>query len=379
MIEFLLPFGLGVRLRQLQRQTDGVTHSSVYDGTPGCGELLQLLGFVGLILFRNVLNRGVKSLPIPAFKLPPYWSRGAMRKFPRSYMRLRLLAVTSVLTANFGVSHAQTAAALPLLQAQPATEQSSYEAGLKRRGVRDADPNVYVYTPEFAKRFQLPMQWASEELKGADAVAFRVMPTYKTCGWGGDPSACREDEVRCDMDVYFNHKKNPLPWDDRMHATEMDRSMTSQWFIGNVANPLARPQSPLIGGPIPRGPFTDPKSGKELGWQDWHGGSVGGWLGTRAYDREIFAGISLVTFGASCTSPALELWLASEGLSKRDVPGSQSLKQLVILPLTWQLRVKQALTDSDQRSKSFFRQQGEKALKALQAQPAVSKPAAPIQ
>jgi len=61
------------------------------------------------------------------------------------------------------------------------------------------------------------------------------------------------------------------------------------------------------------------------------------------------------------------------------LPFGSGLLAFISMPSSWQLRVKQALTDSDQRSKSFFKQQGEKALKALQAQPAVSKPVTPIQ
>ena len=76
--------------------------------------------------------------------------------------------------------HASAAEPLQLIPSEPATKQSSYEAGRNRRGVQDADPNIYVYTPEFAKRFQMPMQWVSDDLKGADAVAFRVMPYYKS-------------------------------------------------------------------------------------------------------------------------------------------------------------------------------------------------------
>lgn len=147
---------------------------------------------------------------------------------------------------TFPIAHADAVEPLRLLPSEPATEQSAYEARLNRRGVHDVDPNVYVYTPEFAKRFQLPMEWASEELKGADAVAFRVVPTYKSCGWGGNPKACREDEVRCDMDVYFDHQRNPLPWDERMRPTDLDRSTSSLAFIGNIANPFVRPKGKHI-------------------------------------------------------------------------------------------------------------------------------------
>jgi len=285
------------------------------------------------------------------------------------------------LVPNWVIAQVSAPEPLRLLPSEPPTEESSYEARhINRRGVKDVDPNVYVYTPEFAKRFQMPMQWASEELKGADAVAFRVMPHYKSCGWGGNPNACRNDEVRCYMDVYFDHKNNPLPWDERMPMIELHSSMTSRFFIGNSANRRVRFESSLPGGRyLPREPFTDPKSGKELGWQSWHGASVGGWIGIVSYDREIFQRLSIVTLGASCTSPAMELWLASAGLSKRDVPSSKSLSHLVILPPTWQARAKQALADSDERSKAFFKQQGEQALKALQTTPPPNNTITPIE
>jgi hypothetical protein len=265
---------------------------------------------------------------------------------------------------------------LPLLQPEPATEKSSYEARiLKRQGVRDVDPNVYVYTPAFAKRFQMPLEWASDELKGAEAVAFRVVPSYKTCGWGGDPKACQEDAVRCDMDVYFDHKLNPLPWDERMRPAALDRSTTSGAFIANVANPLSRPKGTLIDSY--RSPFTDPTSGKELGWQSV--GAMGqGWTGIRSYDREIFQGISLVTFGVGCGAPSAA-WLAESLVWEKDARTGNGARVFISMPPSWQSRIKQALADSDQRSKAFFKEQGQKALKALQAEPVPSKPATPIQ
>lgn len=274
--------------------------------------------------------------------------------------------------------HASAAEPLRLIPSEPATEQSSYEAGRNRRGVQDADPNIYVYTPEFAKRFQMPMQWVSDDLKGADAVAFRVMPYYKSCGWGGDPKACREDEVRCHMDVYFDYKKNPLPWDERMRPTDLDFDTTSQWFIGNVANRLMRPQTTLLGGPpLPRSPFTDPKTGKELGWQSSNTISVG-WTGIRSYDREIFHGLSLVTFGVACGVPRAA-WLAANFVEEQAARAGKGVLAFISMPPSWQDRVKQVLADSDQRNNAFFKQQGEKALKALQAQPVPNKSITPIQ
>lgn len=293
----------------------------------------------------------------------------------RRYRNQRFGALLIWVATTFFIAHVEAVEPLRLLPSEPQTEQSAYEARLNRRGVHNVDPNVYVYTPEFAKRFQLPMEWASEELKGADAVAFRVRPTYKSCGWGGDPKACREDEVRCDMDVYFDHQRNPLPWDERMRPTDLDRSTSSLAFIGNIANPFARPKGSLID--TYRSPFTDPKTGKELGWQS--SGSVFiGWTGIKSYDHEIFQGLSLVTFGVSCGIPR-SAWLAATLVEESDARSHKGVLAYLSMPSSWQDRVKQALTDSDQRSKSFFKQQGEKALKALQEQSAPNRPVTHIQ
>jgi hypothetical protein len=56
---------------------------------------------------------------------------------------------------------------------------------LSQSGPIYMDPNVYAYSAEFAKRFQMPDEWIATDLKGADAVAWRMMPSYQECGWGG--------------------------------------------------------------------------------------------------------------------------------------------------------------------------------------------------
>jgi hypothetical protein len=57
-------------------------------------------------------------------------------------------------------------------------------------GILEQDPHIYAYTAEFAKRFDLPPEWINEDLQGADAIAWRMLPDTKTCGWGGNPQAC---------------------------------------------------------------------------------------------------------------------------------------------------------------------------------------------
>ena len=105
------------------------------------------------------------------------------------------------------VSHGQSIAHA---QWQPRSyEQKTDPSHAKNRYWKD--PNVWVYTPEFAERFAMPTKWATDELKGAQAAAFRIVYNHEqTCGWFGDPEACRKG-YRCVMDLYTDHDAG-LPW-----------------------------------------------------------------------------------------------------------------------------------------------------------------------
>lgn len=273
---------------------------------------------------------------------------------------------------------------LSMQPAEAATDQSSYAARiLNRRGVREVDPNVYVYNAEFAQRFQMPQEWVSDELKGADAVAFRVVPGYKTCGWGGDPQACREDEVRCEMDLYFDHQRNPLPWDERVNPSDQNHYRSSAWFLASPENRLARPRTSLLGGlPLPRDPLTDPKTSKELGWQyfasmDGRGGH--GWSAVVSYDRQIFASTSLVTLGVMCGYPMAVLVITSDGSKTPFDAKDPSVYKSILLPKDWRARVANATKQSEQRNREFFKEQGEKALRELKEVPVFKKSIVPVQ
>jgi hypothetical protein len=95
---------------------------------------------------------------------------------------------------------------LVLVQAVHAQVRSSYadrqNPRLSQSGPIYMDPNVYAYTAEFAKRFEMPSEWIVQDLKGADAVAWRMMPSYQECGWGGDPKACTQT-VKCEIDRLY--------------------------------------------------------------------------------------------------------------------------------------------------------------------------------
>ncbi len=165
------------------------------------------------------------------------------------------------------------------------------------------DPNVYAYTAEFAQRFQMPDQWITPDLKGADAVAWRMMPSYQECGWGGDPKACRQ-VMECKIDLYFDYRRNPLPWDPTRAERYTDHFNSSVWFLANFPRveaidhpnyPVSRrnlrvPARPTDGFSAAGSPFIDPESGKGLSIQNFSG-----YVPFTGYDKEVFPGMALLT------------------------------------------------------------------------------------
>jgi len=71
------------------------------------------------------------------------------------------------------------------------------------------DNFIWVVTPEFARRFCMPAEFVSAELKGAEAIAYRVVedPYEEHCGWGGRQEVCgRMREHR--FEIYFDQNAN---------------------------------------------------------------------------------------------------------------------------------------------------------------------------
>lgn len=54
------------------------------------------------------------------------------------------------------------------------------------------DPWIWVVTPEFAAKFCMPEEFVSSELKGAEAVAFKLTENHDeiSCGWGDKVEVC---------------------------------------------------------------------------------------------------------------------------------------------------------------------------------------------
>lgn len=79
------------------------------------------------------------------------------------------------------------------------------------------DPWIWVVTPDFARRFCMPAEFVSAELRGAEAVAFRVLRKTDSvnCGFANNPAVCFGEPV-IRFDVYVKSdaelpRKHKLP------------------------------------------------------------------------------------------------------------------------------------------------------------------------
>ena len=113
------------------------------------------------------------------------------------------------------------------------TPQGRKQAG--KRGTYRKDTNVWVYTSAFAKRFGMPQQWIDDDLKGAEALAYRLdLDVYGTkCGYFSNVENCRP-ATACVLDMYIDDKAN-LPWNNKARYASK---------YGRKSNALLWPQDP---------------------------------------------------------------------------------------------------------------------------------------
>jgi hypothetical protein len=139
-------------------------------------------------------------------KLPTYWA----------HTFAALLALTLL-----NGTHAENY--VPYGQKFKASNYQKITSPQKGRGVFKQDPNVWVYTSAFAKRFGMPDQWIDDSLEGAEAVAYRVETSSKqNCGYFGERENCRPS-FHCFFDVYLTDENSAkLPWGGHQSAQWQD-------------------------------------------------------------------------------------------------------------------------------------------------------------
>lgn len=209
------------------------------------------------------------------------------------------------------------------------------------------DPNVWVYTHEFAKRFAMLEKWATDELKGAQAIAYRIVfDRDETCGWFNDMASCRHD-YSCVMDIYTKHDAG-LPWEPGSlpMGVKARRAGKSAPFLSpqkrsdfpdwdQEKNKYDRKQDTL--GIANRGILAGkPSKGKSYSM------SSSGRLFVHEYVRNVFPDLDYLSISTSCllyeTPENVRLRLAQIGKShdlRADVTTAYEIK----IPYTFMLRM----------------------------------------
>ncbi|CAC9645293.1 hypothetical protein [bacterium endosymbiont of Bathymodiolus sp. 5 South] len=109
------------------------------------------------------------------------------------------------------------------------TPQGRIKAG--KRGTYKKDIHVWVYTSKFAKRFGMPQEWVDDELKGAEALAYRLdLDVYGTkCGYFSNVENCRPSTA-CVVDMYIDDKAN-LPWNTNSRFESLYGRKSNPFFV----------------------------------------------------------------------------------------------------------------------------------------------------
>jgi hypothetical protein len=98
------------------------------------------------------------------------------------------------------------------------------------------DPWLWVVTPEFAQRFCLPESFVSKDLRGAEAVAFRLKRNDDEvgCGLAGNPGAC-VGEIVLRFEVYVKSNA-PIPTKTKLRYFQRTHLPSSMLISKNQAS-----------------------------------------------------------------------------------------------------------------------------------------------
>ena len=246
--------------------------------------------------------------------------------------------------------------------AEPAKTLSRYEREHGGNGgVFRRDPNIWVYTTQVARDTGMPMEWASDELKGVVAAAFRREPegAEQDCGWGGNKNAC-SPVMRCVLELYFDRTVQKLPWREGAPVADFDSSKGffssvkhgQLWAFDSVTKTSGRKPRIIFGNT----PFTDPETGKDLFWQSVGARQGTGRLQTMAYDREIHGRYSYLKLNHGCgghpfaKGQTLHLQLEDEMTFK-----VEKVLYEIYLPTGWSSRAGEVVKQDREQEHSFYK------------------------
>ncbi|WP_151446450.1 hypothetical protein [Lacisediminimonas profundi] len=186
---------------------------------------------------------------------------------------LSLLAAAATLAATAILpAHAQGTKAL---EKEWRSCEGGYYTG-PREGRRNyvLDKYLWVVTPAFAKRFCMPESMVSEELKGAEAIAFRMVDGADSDGCSVDDAGkahCMENST-ARFEIYLPQSLNLPAANPDVKFFEGGRT-TSDWHLSNISERISRSRRYEKGdyrlppGEVPRfrNPFAYPNPGHRFG------------------------------------------------------------------------------------------------------------------
>lgn len=225
------------------------------------------------------------------------------------------------------------------------------------------DPHIWVVSPELARKAGLPLEWASEELQGVSAAAWRMQPGEEQCGWGGNPRACKRDMV-CTLDLYFDRQTQPLPWaPNRLVADFYWQDVSSAWHLlpslGFAQEPNGDVGRGSKGSPnypsLHTSPFADPKTGGELKWY-WRENDAFGGPRIVAYDREMHGRYAFVSVKTYCggTEPKQAMHMELRRTAPNDFQHVLSVHYTAHVPLSWLGRVWEASQQQKEQADELY-------------------------
>jgi hypothetical protein len=229
------------------------------------------------------------------------------------------------------------------------------------------DPNIWVYTKEVAKRAGMPLEWASDELKGVAAAAFRMERdgAEEDCGWGRNPKACKP-VVQCVLELYFDRQAHVLPWDPKRMVADFYWQDVSTAFHFLPANgfeaadngDLSRGNRDSKNFPnlAARSPFSDPQTGEELGFARKGSAAKSKVL---AYDREIHGRYAFVRLDDGC-GRSKHVFFDGDTLQLRRIDGlgislKSPVQHEVHLPNSWIERIRTLTEQNGQQDTEFYK------------------------
>lgn len=239
-----------------------------------------------------------------------------MRAIQPLFESCPFLALVMTVTLGWSI------AALPAF-AGPPSRDVTYEMTQTYTGKSfTKDEHVWIYTRAFAERFRMPADWVSEDLKGIEAAAFRIGEAGLTCGLGGREENCHRFQ-QCELDIYVDEKKYPLPWLTEKSADWLPGPDSFRFLRDAERNAPGRFQPPVgITGDVSHElhPFGDWKTGRPAYYMQNAQTPKDNFLNQErilAYQRSIHGDLTMIRLNYGCLTrnkrPYTGFWLIERG------------------------------------------------------------------